>query len=103
MAIVKVDPQDWQGVNTVQIDSDAIDNALAIREIDEWASEHGFARTNEYWLRQVILTRDGRRVFRGICYRLTQEIRESTEATLQKIAETAARNPLPATREDEGR
>lgn len=99
--IVQTDPLALDGVNTVQVDSDATDNATAIAEIDAWAAQNGFARTDEYWLKQVI--RNGRRIFRGICYRITEEVRASAAATLQQIAETAARNPLPAPAEDEGR
>jgi hypothetical protein len=91
--IVQTDPHNWQDVNTVQVDSDARDNDQALREIDAWAASNGFLRTDEYWLRQII-KKDGRRVFRGICYRVTDEIRESNGATLREIAEVAARNPL---------
>jgi len=69
MPIILMDPREWKdlGVNVVQIDSDAQDNQSAIVEIDEWASQNGFERVNEYWLRRI--HRDGKMIFRGICYR----------------------------------
>lgn len=71
MAIVKTDPSETGSTNVVQLDSDAESNREAIHEIEEWASQNGFARVNEAWLRQV--RRNGKRYFRGICYRLTEE------------------------------
>jgi len=85
MAIVRVDPSDYQNANTVQVDSDAADNARAINEIGDWAAEHGFVRTNEYWLRQV--PRDGKPIFRGICYRFSEEEREAAVKACQTNTE----------------
>ena len=79
MAIVAIDPADWKNTNVVQIDSDAVDNKVAIMEIESWAWDRQFARTNEYWLRQIVRD-DTQRVFRGICYRLTREVRNSRSA-----------------------
>jgi len=59
LAIVAIDPVDWENVNAVQIDSDASENEEATTDIENWAAEHGFARTTEYWLRQSSKTRDG--------------------------------------------
>lgn len=67
--IIRVDPESWEGSNTVQLDSDAADNEAAMTEIEDWATEHGFSRTDECWLRRA-LRPDGRQVFRGICFRL---------------------------------
>ena len=92
MAIVKIDPPEWEKFNVVQIDSDAPDNTRAIIEMEDWASEHGFARTNEYWLRKV---RTGdRTVFRGICFRLTEEERRSNEAACLETEAALARMPV---------
>ena len=102
MAIVAIDPADWENVNVVQIDSDAHDNKEAIIDIENWAGEHGFARTNEYWLRQILKNR-GRRVFRGICYRLTEEVVRSNEAACQSSAEALSKMPPTPHQVDEDR
>lgn len=96
MAIIYVDPEEWEkaNANTVQVDSDATDNKGAIDDIEQWAADNRFARTNEYWLRRVI-RQDGKHVFRGICYRVTVEVQASNEAILQKISKLAEENPRP--------
>ncbi len=71
MAIIRTDLDKLPDANAVEVDSDAPDNMQAIHEIDDWAAEHGFARVSEYWLRQRKV--NGRRVFRGICYRLSED------------------------------
>ena len=86
MAIVNVNPAGWEKpaseIDVVQVDSDARDNAAAVLDIERWAGEHGFARVNEYWLRPIHKG-DGRRVWRGACYRLTEEeVRSSNEVNL---------------------
>ena len=70
MGIANTIPPDWSAADAVQVDSTAADNMAAIGEIDDWAAAHGFERVNEYWLRQRQAA-DGRRVFRGVCIRLT--------------------------------
>lgn len=97
MAIVRSDPPDFAHANVVQIDSDASENIDAIHEIDDWAARHGFARVSEYWLRRIV-TRDGRRVFRGICYRLTDEERQSAEAASAEHEKALASMPATAHR-----
>jgi hypothetical protein len=79
MPIILLDPADWESLeaSTVQIDSDAPDNKTAIEEIEAWASQHGYARVNEYWLRPII--RNNKKIFRGICYRLDSEELESAK------------------------
>lgn len=71
MAIVATFPEAVGEAEQVQVESDAADNLRAILEIDDWASEHGFVRVRDYWLEAV--ERDGKRVFRGACYRRSQE------------------------------
>lgn len=93
MAIVATDPPDWGKFNVVLVDSDARDNKQALVEIDDWAYEHGFARTTEAWL-QRIRKKDGTRVFRGICYRLTEEVVQSNEEACQMNAEAMSRMPV---------
>ncbi len=93
MAIVKIDPEHWQKANSVQVDSDAADNAKAILEIEDWAAENGFARIHEYWLRQI-RPKDGRPVFRGICYRLTEEETASSDVWCHSSAQVVGELPL---------
>lgn len=100
MAIIYVDPEEWQNANTVQVDSDAKKNEQAIDDIEQWAADNGFARTSEYWLRQVI-RQDGKHVFRGICYRVTAEVKASNEAILQEISRRAEENPRPPAQSSE--
>ena len=102
MAIVKTDPEDWQKANSVQVDSDALDNAAAILEIEDWAAENGFARVHEYWLRQIH-GKDSTRAFRGICYRLTEEEVTSSDLTCQSITEVVSELPLTPHQTDETR
>ena len=92
MAVV-VNPADWKHLNVVQVDSDAARNIDAIREIDDWAAENGFARVNVYHLRPVRRP-DGRRVLRGECYRLTAEEQFSAETACQSSAEILANMPV---------
>ncbi|HEY3246561.1 MAG TPA: hypothetical protein VGM03_24715 [Phycisphaerae bacterium] len=93
MAIVKTDPAEWQNVNVLLIDSDAPNNDRAILEIEDWAAEHGFVRVNEYWLREI--RRDGHKLFRGICYRLTEDAIRTEQESWREIKEAVA--SMPAT------
>lgn len=79
------DPQDLSGYNVLQVDCDAPTNDDAVLEIDDWADNHGFIRTNEYWLRQVI--KNGRRFFRGICYRITHDEWTAIDDDAKRVAE----------------
>jgi hypothetical protein len=100
MAIIAIDPPNWQQFNVVQLDSDAARNEQAITEIDTWAFNHGFARVTEYFLR-IILKADGKRVFRGICYRLTPEETHSAEASCQSSAEVMSKMAYTAPGSDD--
>jgi len=91
MTIVAVDPKDWAAANVVQVDSDAKDNPHAIDEIEEWAAKNGFARVNENWLRQIL--RNGHRVFRGVCYRLTEQEQQGSASIRQANAEALGKLP----------
>src|SRR5437016_1447328 len=93
MAVVGTDPVNWNAVNAVQVDSDDADNVQAMFEIEDWAAEHGFVRTSEYYLRRV-RRRDGKRVFRGFCYRMTAEELESAEQEASARAEAVNRQPV---------
>ncbi|MEE9293543.1 MAG: hypothetical protein V3W34_01060 [Phycisphaerae bacterium] len=101
MTIMDVDPQVTSDVNIVQVDSDAPDNRDAILEIEQWASEKGFVRTNEYWLRQIV--KNGRRLFRGICYRISNEEQTAMREDAKKIEETVqSMQPKQVSVDDEG-
>ena len=92
MAIVRIDPPNFGTASSAQIDSDAPDNSAAIRELDDWAAEHGYVRTREYWLRRV--NTEGRLVFRGIVYRPGEDeirtVRESIAATDKRLEQMPA-------------
>jgi hypothetical protein len=70
--IVKIEPKNWAKSNIVQIDVDAPDNSQAIDALIEWGEHNGFARVRENFLR-IIVTPEGKKVFRGACYRITDE------------------------------
>ena len=70
--IVRRNPEtDLDHVDQAWFDSDAADNAEAIREIDAEAAKHGLVRTREYWLQTFSLP-NGQVVRRGFCYRPTE-------------------------------
>lgn len=102
MAIVGIDPADWEKANVVQVDSDAPNNKEAIIDIENWAADKDFVRTTEYWL-QRILKKDGRKVFRGICYRLTEEVVRSNEAACKESAEILRKMPTASHQVDKDR
>jgi hypothetical protein len=81
--IVRINPPDWEKHDVVQIDVEAADNREAVFKIEEWAAQNGFARVNEYWLRPILS--NGKRVFRGICYRLTPEEIQSAQAISDEV------------------
>ena len=98
MAIVSVDPPDPTDVSLVQVDSSAGNFWLAIAEINAWAADHGFIRTSEFQLRQVMI--GGRVRFRGICYRPTTEEADAAEhahrAMIARADQLPARAAVPA-------
>ena len=91
--IIRVDPESWNQSKLVQLDSDALDNMTAVREMEDWAAEHGFARTNEYWLRRA-LTTEGKRVFRGICFRLMPDELAAATSESNEIEQRMRRMPV---------
>ena len=76
MAARPFSPTDWQVSEVVMVESDALDNISAIREIDEWAYTNGFKRIPEYWLRKA-QRQDGKLVFRGVCERVPKDFAKS--------------------------
>ena len=89
MAIVKIDPADWQHANVLQIDSDAPNNLEAVKEIESWSYQNGFARTPEYWLRRA--RRNGQMLFRGICFRVAEDELEVLVERQQQVEARAIR------------
>jgi len=85
--IIRVDPPDFAKSSTVQVDSDAPTNTLAMREVDDWAADNGFLRTSEYHLRPILV--GGKRQFRGFCYRMTPEEMGAIEFDHQRLIERA--------------
>lgn len=83
--ITRTDPDDFANASTVQVESDAGNHWLALSEIEEWAAAHGFVRTSEYHPRPVLV--EGRRRFRGICFRLTEEDRAAVEQAHRQMIE----------------
>jgi len=71
MSVSVFQPLDGALAEVVRVSSDAANNYEAIAEIDEWASENGYTRSNEQWL--VHHRRDGRTVFLSTCYRETAD------------------------------
>src|SRR5688500_16219300 len=89
MAITLIDPPDFQNASTVQIDSDAEDAWLAVEAIENWAAQNEFVSIGEFHPRQVLV--DGRRRFRGICYRISDEERAAMESAQRQMAERGDR------------
>lgn len=85
MAITRIDPPDYREASTVQIDSDASDSWVALDEVEDWAQAHGFVRTSEYQPRPILV--GGRRQFRAICFRLSQEERSAIDQAQIQMTE----------------
>jgi len=88
--IEKIDPPNWKEANIVQVDVRARNNIEAIIALDAWASSHGFARVHQNYLR-VIVRPDGNNVYRGACYRWTDEERHSVHADTEAVFNRALR------------
>jgi hypothetical protein len=69
MSVQPYSPPNWTESEVVMVESDAESNLEAIGGIDECARRNGFVRVGEYWLRMATRP-DGKRVFRGIWYRV---------------------------------
>ena len=92
--IISVEPADIEHAPVIVASSDAPDNDSAIRDIDEWARDHGFVRRHEYHL-GVRLT-PARKFFRySACYRLTAEDLSAANADVDRIK--ARLNGMPMT------
>lgn len=97
--ITRIDPEDVTNVSTVQIESDAGNPWLALDEIETWAAENGFVRTSEYHPRQVLV--EGKRRFRGVCYRISEEERAAMELAQRQMIDrgNALRGIVPRSAE----
>ena len=90
---VMIHPSDVERAEIVMVTSDAPDNDSAIREIDRWATEHGFVRSREYRL-------NPRRSPEGVisrysaCYRLSEGDRRAADADMALIRRNRERMPL---------
>jgi hypothetical protein len=90
MSVRVVRPENWKTADFVEVESDAATNAQALIELDSWAAENRFLRVVENWLRPF-LNADGKKAYRAICYRPTQEDLASTEARIRAREDSVAR------------
>src|SRR2546430_1622567 len=88
--ITKVDPEDFSSVNIVQLDIEAKNNIDALLALENWAADHGFARLHQDQLR-IVVGADGKPVFRGACYRMTEEERNGITFEIKSITARARR------------
>ncbi len=93
--IIQTQPEETSDASLVMVSSDAPDNASAIRDIDQWARDNGFVRSNEYHLgrRQ---TADGKMLFFSPCYRLDENFRRAAETDLARIRDNRQKMPVTA-------
>ncbi len=93
--IIQTQPEQTNDAALVMVSSDALDNVSAIRDIDQWARDNGFVRSNEYHLgrRQ---TADGKMLFFSACYRLDENFRRAAETDLERIRANRQRMPVTA-------
>lgn len=93
--VIQTQPEETDDAPFVMVSSDAPDNAGAIRDIDKWARDNGFVRSNEYHLgrRQ---TADGRMLFFSPCYRLDESFRRAAETDLTRMRANRQKMPVTA-------
>ena len=84
--ITRVDPPDPNSTSALQVDSDAGNYWLAVKDVERWAAEHGFVPVGG--VRPVLV--DGRRQFRAVCYRPTPEDAAAAEEDNRVRRERAA-------------
>ena len=84
MAVRVVRPERWEEADFVEVESDLQENLKALVEVEDWASDHGFMRTNEGYLRRVRRD-DGVFVRRAVCYRpAVDELRTRDERIVER-------------------
>ena len=91
--VIQTQPAETSNVDLVMVSSDAPDNASAIRDIDKWARDNGFVRSNEYHLgrRQ---TAEGKMLFFSPCYRLDETFQRAAETDLARIRDNRQKMPV---------
>lgn len=91
--VVQTQPEETNDAPIVMVSSDASDNISAIREIDQWARDHGFVRSNEYHLgrRQ---TAAGQMLFFCSCYRLDESYKRAADTDLAQIRNQRQKMPV---------
>ncbi len=99
MMVIQTQPEETSNIDLVMVSSDATDNVSAIRDIDKWARDNGFVRSNEYHLgrRQ---TADGKMLFFSPCYRLDESFRRAAETDLARIRANRQKMPLTASSDE---
>ncbi len=93
--VIDTQPDEIDTAPSVVVFSDAPNNFDAIREIDQWARDHGFVRSREYSL-NIKQFADGKRLYYGACYRLSQDDKRAAEADLTRMRQRRAEMPLTA-------
>lgn len=93
--VIQTQPEETREASLVMVSSDAPDNISAIRDIDKWARDHGFVRSNEYHLgrRQI---EDGTILFSSACYRFDENFRRAAETDLAQIRANRQKMPVTA-------
>ncbi len=77
----------------VLVYSDAPDVIRAIKEIDDWARQHGYVRSRETTL-NIKQDQDGHRYYYGACYLLDEDDIRAAERDLARIRERRERMPM---------
>ncbi len=85
--------------NVIVVCSYGPDNMSAIREIDEWAREHGYVRSREATL-NVKLNMNGQRYFYSACYLLDADDMRAAEVDLARIGDRREQMALTASSAD---
>ncbi len=75
--------------------SDAPDVICAIKEIDDWARQHGYVRSREATL-NIKQDHEGHRYYYGACYLLDEDDIRAAEVDLTRIRERRERMALTA-------
>ncbi len=93
--VVQTQPENIADAPVIIASSDAPDNLRAIRDIDTWARENGFVRSNEYHLgrRQAL---DGTMLFFSPCYRLDESFHKAGVSDLATIRANREKMPMTA-------
>ena len=91
--VIQTQPEETSDASLVMVSSDAPDNASAIRDIDKWARDNGFVRSNEYHLGRRQMA-NGRMLFFSPCYRLDEDYRRAADTDLAQIRANRQKMPI---------